>query len=247
MKKNFYDKYWESGLHIGSGWSADYFNKIMGVFRGRSRILDYGCGLGHNYQKQLAACAKEYVPADVSDLVLKDAEGKGFRPLKINSKGGIKTGSNSFDGAVCVEVFEHLFDPLAAAREIHRVLKPGGVLVATVPNFGYFPWRIQALVRARVPSEPENPKKNFFNGVHIRYFNTSTLRRLLHDAGFERIQISSFDNCSIWDFFWAFGWLGYIAQLARDHLPAIFQLRFLQDLAPCLFAYRIRATAYKLR
>lgn len=217
----------------------------MGVLNGRRRILDYGSGLGLNYQKLLAASVKEYVPADVSNVALKDAKTKGFRPLKISSDGGLPTESSFFDGATCVEVFEHLFDPLAAAKEIHRVLKPGGVLVTTVPNFGYLPWRIQALVRARVPSEPEDPRKNFFNGVHIRYFNTRTLRRLLRDAGFVRIKINSFDNSSIWDFFWAFGWLGYIAQLARDYLPPILQLRFLQDLAPCLFAYRIRATAYK--
>lgn len=245
MNQDFYDKYWESGLHGGSDWSADYFHKTMGVFQGRPRILDYGCGLGHNYQKQLAACAQEYVPADVSELALQDAQKKGFRPLKIDPQGMLQADSNSFDGASCVEVFEHLFDPLAAAREICRVLKPGGVLVATVPNFGYLPWRIQALIRARVPSEPEDPKINFFNGVHIRYFNTSTFRRLLRDAGFEKIKIYSFDDSSIWDFFLAFSYLGYIAQFARDHLPRLLHLRFLQDLAPWLFAYRIRATAYK--
>jgi SAM-dependent methyltransferase len=35
------------------------------------------------------------------------------------------------DAVVCTEVFEHLIDPPAAAREIIRVLKPGGRLVLT--------------------------------------------------------------------------------------------------------------------
>jgi len=37
----------------------------------------------------------------------------------------------SVDAVVCTEVFEHLVDPPAAAREIIRVLKPGGRLVLT--------------------------------------------------------------------------------------------------------------------
>jgi SAM-dependent methyltransferase len=169
----------------------------------------------------------------------------GFLPLQIGQDGNIQAHKNFFDGATCVEVFEHLFDPLAAAREIYRVLKPNGVLVSTVPNFGYFPWRLQALIRARVPSEPENPKENFFNGVHIRYFNTSTFKRLLRDAGFTKIKIQSFDSSSIWDVFLAFSYLVYMTKLARRYLPSVLHLSFLQDILPCLFAYRIRATAIK--
>lgn len=245
MNKTFYDKYWESGLHGGNDWSSEYFNKVMGILKGRRRILDYGSGLGLNYQRSLAASVEEYVPADVSDVAFKDAKQKGFSPVKIGQEGEVPFASSTFDGAACIEVFEHLFDPLSAAREIHRVLRPGGALVASVPNFGYLPWRLQAMIRARVPSEPENPKKNFFNGVHIRYFNTSTFRRLLRDAGFKQIKIYSFDNCSIWDIFWAFSYLGYITSFARNYLPPVFHLRFLQDLSPWLFAYRIRATAIK--
>ena len=245
MNKSFYDKYWKSGLHGGDEWSSTEFDKVMGVLKGRQRILDYGCGLGLNYQRPLVANCREYVPADISEVALKDAELKRFSPLKINHDGSIRAADGAFDGATCIEVFEHLFDPLAAAKEIFRVLRPGGVLVASVPNFGYLPWRLQALIRARVPSEPENPKENFFSGVHIRYFNTSTFRRLFLDAGFVKVKIKSFDKSSIWDVFWAFSYLGYITKIARDHFPAALHLSFLQDIAPWLFAYRIRATAFK--
>jgi len=37
----------------------------------------------------------------------------------------------TFDAVVCTEVFEHLIDPPTAAREIIRVLKPGGRLALT--------------------------------------------------------------------------------------------------------------------
>lgn len=39
----------------------------------------------------------------------------------------------SFDAVMCVEVFEHLPDPVAAFKELHRVLKKGGYLIITAP------------------------------------------------------------------------------------------------------------------
>ena len=39
----------------------------------------------------------------------------------------------SFDAILCTEVFEHIPDPIAALREFHRILKPGGQLILTAP------------------------------------------------------------------------------------------------------------------
>ncbi len=41
--------------------------------------------------------------------------------------------SGSFDAILCIEVFEHIPDPISALKEFSRILKPGGKLILTVP------------------------------------------------------------------------------------------------------------------
>ena len=81
-------------------------------------VLDLGAGL-RPFAGLLPgrSIALDYRPRPDVDLV-GDAHHLPFR-------------DGSIDAIVCTEVFEHLIDPPGAAREIERVLKPGGKLVLT--------------------------------------------------------------------------------------------------------------------
>jgi len=245
--EKFYDDYWAGGQYIAkTEWNEAQFRKWLNPLVGRKHVLDYGCGLGCAYQRRLVTVVKSYAGADVSEMALTDLRRKGFESFKIHpDKGTLDASSNSFDGAVCSEVFEHLFDPLASVREIYRVLQPGGVLVATVPNFGFHAWRLMALLRAQVPSEPADRTGNRYHGPHIRFFSKLMLKRLLRDAGFVDIKIGSFDQASIWHVFAGLGHLAHICEFANKNLPSPCHLYFLQDVWPNVFASRLRAVAYK--
>lgn len=42
--------------------------------------------------------------------------------------------ADSYDSAICLEVLEHVPDPVKAISEIKRILKPGGVVIISVPH-----------------------------------------------------------------------------------------------------------------
>ena len=55
---------------------------------------------------------------------------------------GIPFPNASFDHVFCIEVLEHVPNPWGALTEIHRVLRPGGVLALSVPN----PYHVKELI-----------------------------------------------------------------------------------------------------
>src|SRR5207244_11597277 len=60
----------------------------------------------------------------------------------------------SFQYVTCLEMLEHLPHALRprAFREMHRVLRPGGKLILTVPHAGWFAWLDSNNVRFRLPA-----------------------------------------------------------------------------------------------
>ena len=93
-------------------------------------------------------------------------------------------GAGRFDAITCLEVIEHLFNPQAALEKMHALLKPGGALVISFPNFAHWRDRIQC-VMGRFPEE-----RHIFDSVeHLHYFTAGSFRKLLGECGFriERI------------------------------------------------------------
>jgi SAM-dependent methyltransferase len=55
--------------------------------------------------------------------------------VQANVEAGLPFPSGCFDIVVCEQVLEHLHDPVGVAREMARVMRPGGLLIAGVPIF----------------------------------------------------------------------------------------------------------------
>jgi len=93
----------------------------------QGRLLDVGCG--QKPYQPLFACT-EYIGMDV------EQSGHPHQAERVDVFYDGRTfpfPAVSFDGVVCNQVLEHVFNPDEFLCEIHRVLKPDGMLLLTVP------------------------------------------------------------------------------------------------------------------
>jgi SAM-dependent methyltransferase len=111
---------------------------------------------------------------------------------------GLPFGGEQFDTVSMIAVIEHLFDPVGALRECHRILKPGGRLIVDTPNiakwtrrikllFGYFP-STASLQEGLLCYDRKTPTDLHDEG-HLHYFTHRSLRRLaIERAGFRQAE-----------------------------------------------------------
>jgi ubiquinone/menaquinone biosynthesis C-methylase UbiE len=70
------------------------------------------------------------------------------RPLFDADAADMPFADDAFDYAICSHVLEHVTDPVAVYREMHRILKPGGCLIFLTGNM----WDYSAVIARVVPN-----------------------------------------------------------------------------------------------
>ncbi len=89
---------------------------------------------------------------------------------------GSRSPDSSVDLITALDVLEHIEDDRAALREIQRVLRPGGVLLATVPAYGWM-WGAQDEI-----------------SHHFRRYDAADLSRKIPEAGLDLRRITHFNS-----------------------------------------------------
>jgi len=102
---------------------SDSFKK----FGRRSKLLDLGCGI-KPFQTLYAGFSETSVGIDVEH----SPHGTSMADRIYDGK-KIPFDDNTFDYVLCTEVLEHVPDPKEFLMEIRRVMKPGAVLIMTIP------------------------------------------------------------------------------------------------------------------
>ena len=153
---------------------------------GVKSVLDIGCGNG-NFAKQLSARGYDVVACDPEDSAIRIAQTEeskvSFHTLGVYDDFA-KLDVADFDLVIATEVVEHLFLPRKLIDFSGHFLKPGGLLVISIPYYGSY---IKNLICSLLDKWDEQFTV-FWDGGHIKFWSLKTLRRLLEDGQFELLE-----------------------------------------------------------
>ena len=136
------------------------------------RTLDAGCGPGN--MLDILGQHGEVFGSDLSHEALEFCRGRGYRNVVEADLTALPFPDATMDLVTCIDCLEHVEDDLGAIQEIHRILRPGGFIVVTVPAFMCL-WGPHDEIyghqrRYRAREVSDKLASAGFARVHVRYF-----------------------------------------------------------------------------
>ena len=172
LLKNFSGSILEYGVGSGSLLLAlateDRFNSLIGVDISQTALsniskawADMGGGLGKNLSKlALTAPVEDRLPM---------------------------VPSNSVDVIMSLDTIEHVLNPYVVLDEFHRISKPNGVFIISVPKYGYIKHVVRLLIGRQPVTGSDEPVERWrtagWDGWHLHTFTRESLGILLRDCG----------------------------------------------------------------
>jgi SAM-dependent methyltransferase len=139
------------------------------------RILELGCSDG-DYLLQLGERGWQTVGIEPAARPARRAQQRG---LEVHH-GVLEPGmfeAASFDACCAWHVIEHLHDPRQVLQEVARILRPGGELLLSLPNYGC--WEPRLFGEYWYVNQPP---------IHLQHFTPRSLQRLLETCGFGHVR-----------------------------------------------------------
>lgn len=177
----------------------------------RAKILDVGCGRGV-LLKAFVDQGFEGHGLEISEMAAVGADPRiqlHFAPTLMEA--GLQEGT--FDQLVLWHVLEHLLYPRETIEEAYRLLKPGGRLIVSVPNFSSWQarWAKEAWFHLDLPR-------------HLFHFSRSGLLQLLELSDFDVLKEEHF-SLRMNPFGWVQSWLNRFKGADRNRLYSLLQTR----------------------
>lgn len=183
-----WSKSYESGRM--TGWFTDGQARTIEAFglKQDSSLLDVGCGTGWAVRQAAElvpdgkACGIDISPGMIS-RAKEETEGTLNMEFKVADAESIPYDDNTFDAVMCTNSFHHYSSPVTALREMRRVLKAEGQLMIRDSDRGACLW-----VRFW------DTFNRAFEKGHVQYYTREETRQTLIEAGFENVELVSFEH-----------------------------------------------------
>jgi ubiquinone/menaquinone biosynthesis C-methylase UbiE len=180
---------------VDGHWDDQLFReRILRHIKPDSVVLDVGAGAGIVAEMNLRGMVKRVCGVDPDPRV---AQNPYLDDAKLGTGEAIPYPDATFDVVFADNVLEHLPDPVAVLREVHRVLKPGGAFLAKTPNS----WHYMPLIARLTPHSFHRFVNRIRGRAEVDTFPTqyranskSVVTRLASQTGFDPVSIERIEG-----------------------------------------------------
>lgn len=125
-----------------------------------ARVCDAGCGWGTTLEA-LERAGYSVVGLDISRSMLERLDHRGRELAVADLTKPLPEDIETFDAVLALDVLEHLDDDRAAAEQLARLARPGGVVIVSVPALPDFYTEFDAIQGHRRRYTPERLRSVF--------------------------------------------------------------------------------------
>lgn len=170
----------EYAFQEGDGSSHAILLGVMGALP-PSRVLDLGCS-GGLLAARIRALGHEVTGVDCVEVP--GVRDRTDQFVRADLEQGIPADVGAgYDVVIAGDVIEHLSRPRRALTEIRHVLRPGGQLLLSVPNFAHW------YPRTRTATGFFGyDRRGILDETHLHFFTRASLRRMVRSCGFDIIE-----------------------------------------------------------
>jgi len=147
-----------------------------------ARILDVGCGYGGLGRTLLASGVEHVFGVEINPNAASQLDGV-YANYWIGDVEQVSLPADveAFDCIVFADVLEHLRDPWGTLKRYRQWLKPGGYVVASIPNVRNIALLYNLAIRGRWRYE----ESGLLDRTHLRFFTRGEILDLFAGAGLE--------------------------------------------------------------
>src|SRR5262245_1307757 len=181
-------------------------------------ILDVGCGGGaFGALLKSAESTREVWGVEPVEAIAQTARLRIDRVLVGTFTNPIDLPREYFDEVVFNDSLEHFPEPYSPLELCKSVLKPNGVVVASVPNVRY----IENVKHFLIEQDWRYTNDGILDTTHLRFFTKKSLVRTFEEAGYEVLRLRGI-NRRTWT-----GWkMALIERLLRGRVEDMMFLQF---------------------
>ena len=175
---------------------GDHYTIKSGPFSSHSQILRR-LGAGHGRSVLDVGCAQ----GDVSLFLLQQgwdvlgiephppsvaiARAKGLEVIPLPIEDALSALTKRFDAIVLADVLEHLVDPWQVMNLLPGLLKPRGLIIASIPNAAFLYVRLMLLM-----GRFNYMDSGILDSTHLRFFTRKSSIQLIESANFDVTRVN---------------------------------------------------------